>query len=240
MKLIQTLVFAENELELNAVFSELKDDQTNYTKNSMLRKSEWSICLRKRLLTRDVLAKKATTVNLATITQDSGEPFKFYVPSRKEKGTIYVVNSSIGMRACPAGENGNSCPHQVTVALKYSISNSNFIPTNHIDKYKLVLAIGEHPDLCAEKFADIHQKKFDLTKTAITEPVVVNEIPKYVPLNDEPENIDDEHTDKLETSLDNVIKLHKELSSDIEFWLRSGNPNFIKCYSKYLETYKKL
>ena len=95
------------------------------------------------------------------------------------------------MCSCPAGENGNSCPHQATVVLKYGISNSNFIPTNHIDKYKLaVLAIGEHPDLCAEKFADIHQKKFDSTKTAITEPVVVNEIPKYVPLNDEPENVD--------------------------------------------------
>lgn len=311
MKLIQKLVFAENELELNAVFSELKDDQAakkykhfvNYTKNSMLRKSEWAICLRKRLLTRGnntdnytesmififkciilrriraynlvelfkfivedldryfqrkllalafgkpqnlhiasrCFGKKASTVDLATITQDSGEPFKFYVPSRKEKGTIYVVNSSIGMCSCPAGENGNSCPHQAAVALKYGISNSNFIPTNHIDKYKLaVLAIGEHPDLCAEKFADIHQKKFDSTKTAITEPVVVNEIPKYVPLNDEPENVDDEHTDKPETSLEDVIKLHKEVSSDIEFWLRSGSPNFIKCYSKYLETYKKI
>ena len=304
MKLIQKLVFAENELELNAVFSELKDDQAakkykhfvNYTKNSMLRKSEWAICLRKRLLTRGnntdnytesmififkcIILRRIRAYNLVelfkfivedldryfqrkllalafgkpqnlhiasrcfgkkTITQDSGEPFKFYVPSRKEKGTIYVVNSSIGMCSCPAGENGNSCPHQAAVALKYGISNSNFIPTNHIDKYKLaVLAIGEHPDLCAEKFADIHQKKFDSTKTAITEPVVVNEIPKYVPLNDEPENVDDEHTDKPETSLEDVIKLHKEVSSDIEFWLRSGNPNFIKCYSKYLETYKKI
>ena len=230
MKLLQNLVFAETENELNKLFAQLHEDQTakkyknylQYIKNGMLRKSEWAICFRKQLLTRGnntdnytesmififkciilrriraynlvelfrfivedldkyfqrkllslafgkpqnlhiasrCFGRNASTVDFATITQDSTEPFKFYVPSRKEKGTTYVVNSSIGMCSCPAGENGNSCPHQAAVALKYGVSNSNFIPNNHIDKYKLaVLAIGDHPDLCAEKFADIHKKK---------------------------------------------------------------------------------
>jgi hypothetical protein len=125
---------------------------------------------------------------LSTIIQNSNEPFKFYVPSRKDKGTTYIVSSSIGMCSCPAGENGNSCPHQTAVALKFGISNSNFIQTNHSDKYKLaVLAIGEHPDLCAEKFADIHQKEFDFTKTTITQPEVVDQETTIIPLpgNDE-------------------------------------------------------
>ena len=43
--------------------------------------------------------------DLDSITQDSDEPFKFCMPSRKEKGTIYVVNSLIGMCSCPADEN---------------------------------------------------------------------------------------------------------------------------------------
>ena len=314
MKFIQNMVFAESELDLNTIFAGLKDDQTakkyknflNYAKNSMLRKSEWAICLRKQLLTRGnntdnytesmififkciilrriraynllelfkfivedldryfqrkllslafgkpqnlhiasrCFGQKASTVDLATITQDSREPFKFYVPSRKEKGTIYVVNSSIGLCSCPADENGNSCPHQAAVVLKYGVSNHNFIPTNHMDKYKLaVLAIGEHPNLCAEKFADIHQKKFESTKPSITEPFPVNKNPN-IPLNDKLDNNENDYTnptsEQQETSLDDVIKLHKEVSSDIEFWLRNGNPNFTKCYSKYLETYKKI
>ena len=79
----------------------------------------------------------------------------------------------------------------------------------------------------------------------IPQPGVVDEKSRdsYVPLDD-PGSSDDECTntiqDEQETSLDNVIKLHKEVSSDIEFWLRSGNPNFVKCYSKYLQTYKKI
>lgn len=97
--------------------------------------------------------------------------------------------------------------------------------------------------MSAEKFADIHQKKFDLAKTAITEPVVVDECPNYIPLNDKPNNSEDECVNATcdETmNLEDVVKLHKEVSSDIECWLRSGNPNFLKCYSKYLETYKKI
>ena len=113
-----------------------------------------------------------------------------------------------------------------------------------MDKCKLaVLAIGEHPNLCAEKFADIHQKKLESTKTVITEPFPVKENPN-IPLNDKLDNIENDYTsptsEQQETGLDDVIKLHKEVSSDIEFWLRNGNPNFIKCYRKYLETYKKI
>ena len=317
MKLIQNLVFAESEIELNKLYEELKEDPMvkkykiflGYIKSAMQRKSEWAVCLRRKLLTRGnntdnytesmififkciilrriraynlvelfrfivedldkyfqrkllslafgkpqnlhiasrCFGKSASTVDFATITQDSNEPFKFYVPSRKEKGTIYIVNSSIGMCSCPAGENGNSCPHQAAVALKYGISNSNFIPTNHSDKYKLaVLAIGEHPDLCAEKFADVHQKKFDITKTAITQPEVVDEKATSIPLPANDERSSTEHEcpnevhDEQETSLEDIIKFHKEVSSDIEYWLRSGNQNFIKCYSKYLQTYKKI
>ena len=102
-----------------------------------------------------------------------------------------------------------------------------------MDKYKLaVLAIGEHPNLCAEKFADIHQKKFESTKPSITEPFPVNKNPN-IPLNDKLDNNENDYTnptsEQQETSLDDVIKLHKEVSSDIEFWLRNGNPNFTKC-----------
>ena len=166
--------------------------------------------------------------------------------SGKEKGTIYIVNLSIGMCSCPEGENGDSCPHQPAVALKYSISNSNLIPTNHSDKYKLaVLAIGEHPNLCAEKFADAHKKKFDIMKTAITQPEVVEKATSIpLPANNECSSNEHECTnalnDEQETSLEDIIKFHKEMSSDMEYWLQSGNQNFIKCYSKYLQTYKRI
>ena len=43
-----------------------------------------------------------------------------------------------------------------------------------------------------------------------------------------------------EPILDGVLKLHKEVSDDIEFRLRSSDQNFIKCYSEYLNTYHKI
>ena len=198
MKFIQNMVFAESELDLNTIFAGLKDDQTakkyknflNYAKNSMLRMSEWAICLRKQLLTRGnttdnytesmififkciilrriraynllelfkfivedldryfqrkllslafgkpqnlhiasrCFGQKASTVDLATITQDSREPFKFYVPSRKEKGTIYVVNSSIGMCSCPAGKMETAAPTKLQSCLSMASLTTTLYP----------------------------------------------------------------------------------------------------------------
>ena len=113
--------------------------------------------------------RSASTVDLNTIRQDSNEPFKFHVQSRKQAGITYTVNCAIGMCSCPAGQDGSACPHQAAVVLKFGVSNCNFIPKNHVDIYNLaVLAIGDHPDLLLDRFANIHQKTLDLTTIAPT------------------------------------------------------------------------
>lgn len=156
------------------------------------------------------------------------------------------------MCSCPAGQNGNACPHQAAVVLKFGVSNCNFIPRNHVDKYNLaVLAIGDHPDLLLDKFADIHQKTLDLTLSSTTSMALLTNsddqqlanIPLQNASNGSENHDDDIHvhtTNSNDIPIEDVLKLHKEVSDDVEFWLRSGDQNFIKCYSKYLDTYRKI
>ena len=200
-------------------------------------------------------AKTACTVNLDTVIQDDKNPFQYHVPSRKQPNTIYTVDCSTGICTCPAGNNGTACPHQAAVVLKYGISNPNFIPQNHHEKYNLaVTAIGEHPDLRSENFVNIHQKELE-KKPGYS-------LPLPVP------SCDDLFTDKLQktssqiqaisdsiafTNCDTtcfpeekdfdqeeIVKLHKEVTSDIEMRLRNGDANFRECYMKYLQQYRKI
>lgn len=72
--------------------------------------------------------RKASSANLNSITKDDQSPFKFYVPSREDSNVVYVVDCNLGICTCQQGVNGNVCPHQAAVALKFGINNVNFIP----------------------------------------------------------------------------------------------------------------
>lgn len=43
-----------------------------------------------------------------------------------------------------------------------------------------------------------------------------------------------------EVSLDQIIKLHQQVSQDIEYKLRTSDTNFRLCYYKYLTLYRKI
>ena len=131
------------------------------------------------------------------------------------------------------------------------------VRTNHVDKYNLaVLTIGDHPDLLLDRFADIYQKTLDLTtispitsSTRMVSPISYeHQQEDSVPLQNSSNILDNQEdnfpltncTEPILLILDDVLKLHKEVSDDIEFSLRSSDQNFIKGYSKYLNTYHKI
>ena len=49
------------------------------------------------------------------------------MPSTKDNGILYIVNSEIGACSCPIGMTGASCKHQGAVSVKFHISIFNFI-----------------------------------------------------------------------------------------------------------------
>ena len=54
---------------------------------------------------------------------------EFLVPSTKNNGVLYIVNSEIGACSCPVGMSGAPCKHQGAVSIKFHISMFNFIPS---------------------------------------------------------------------------------------------------------------
>jgi hypothetical protein len=51
------------------------------------------------------------------------------VPSTKDTGLLYIVNSEFGVCTCPVGMSGAPCKHQGAVAMKFHIAMLNFIPS---------------------------------------------------------------------------------------------------------------
>jgi len=54
---------------------------------------------------------------------------EYLVPSTKESGFFYIVNSAIGTCSCPVGITGSPCKHQGAVLMKFHIAILNFIPS---------------------------------------------------------------------------------------------------------------
>ena len=57
---------------------------------------------------------------------------EYLVPSTKESGVFYVVNSAVGTYSCPVRITGAPCcpcKHQGTVSVKFHIANFNFLPS---------------------------------------------------------------------------------------------------------------
>ncbi|EXX62115.1 uncharacterized protein OCT59_026461 [Rhizophagus irregularis] len=54
---------------------------------------------------------------------------EYLVPSTRELGVFYVVNSIIGTCSCPVKITGAPCKHQGAVSVKFYITNFNFLPS---------------------------------------------------------------------------------------------------------------
>ena len=200
-------------------------------------------------------AKTACTVNLDTVIQDDKNHFKFHVPSRKQPNTIYTVDCSTGVCTCPAGNNGTACSHQAAVVLKYGVSNPNFVPQNHHEKYNLaVTAIGEHPDLRSENFVNIHQKELEKNPGySLSLPITScndQSTEQLQTTSSQIQAISDSITsancditcfpEEKDFDQEEIVKLHREVTTDIEMRLRNGDASFRQCYMKYLQQYRKM
>ena len=81
----------------------------------------------------------------------------YSVPSRSEKGKIYVVDMMIGRCECYIGCNGAPCAHQFILWSQYKVSSVNFLPRfNIVDRQKFAfLAMGTALDI--SYYESLHQ-----------------------------------------------------------------------------------
>ena len=139
--------------------------------------------------------------------------------------------------------------------LKYGVSNPNFVPQNHYEKYDLaVTAIGGHPCLRSENFVNIHQKELEKNPGySLSFPTPAFNDPSTEKLQTTSSQIqaisDSIASNKCDTTCfpeekdldqEDIVKLHKEVTSDIEMRLRNGDASFRQCYMKYLQQYRKI
>ena len=200
--------------------------------------------------------RSASSVSQSTITIDEKNPSKFHVPSREDNNIIYTVDCTIGTCTCPQGTSGNTCPHQAAVALKFGTSNINFVPQTAKERFNLaILAVGNNNNFSVTQFVSLHQKEIessphfykDQDKDHDEQQVILPSMPA-----DSQESISTETNDNCissqtdanlpdaELSVDKIIKLHQQVSQDIEYKLRTSDTNFRLCYYKYLTLYRRI
>ena len=196
--------------------------------------------------------RNASSVNLNSITKDDQSPFKFNVPSREDSSVVYVVDCNLGICTCQQGLNGNACPHQAAVALKFGINNINFIPQTANERFNLAtLAVGSNQNFRVSQFVSLHQKEIENNPDFCGDCETEKEmLPRLIDNNiaEPAEDSDcstsahpsDEMDDPEGISLHEILKLHNEVSEDIEYRLRMSDNNFRKCYLNYLTLYKKI
>ena len=196
--------------------------------------------------------RNASSVNLNTITKEEGSPYKFNVPSREDSNIVYVVDCSLGICTCLQGVNGNACPHQAAVALKFGINNVNFIPQTANDRFNLAtLALGSNRNFTVTQFVSLHQKEIESNPDFSGDCEMEEDTLPPLTVNDTSAGnatSDSTSTDQSgeyvevpeEIPLDKIIQLHHETSQDIEYRLRTSDNNFRKCYYKYLTLYRKI
>ena len=178
------------------------------------------------------------TVQLSMITQNSSDPCKFLVPSRSDSGVTYEVNCQTGICSCPMGSNGNPCAHQAAVALKYGIAGINFIPQKPEERFNLAkLAIGNHQELQLHKFVHLHERtSIDMCVDSNDHVVPMDTDSLATPADDSCGS----PSPKKEVELKDILKLHKQVTDDIELKLKTTDNNFRACYMKYMEVYRKI
>ena len=68
----------------------------------------------------------------------------------------------LGTCTCPQGMNGNACPHQAAVALKFGTNNLNFVPQTANERFNLaILAVGSNKNFSVAQFVSLHQKEIE-------------------------------------------------------------------------------
>jgi len=102
-----------------------------------------SRCSAPRKLLEGVM-KKTGYLQFSDIKQDGDI---YYVPSEKDKLTLYEVNVSIGACSCPVGNLGRFCKHQCAVYKFFDTKIPNVPPINTDSRKEMaILYLGDIPD----------------------------------------------------------------------------------------------
>ena len=195
--------------------------------------------------------RTASSVSQINITTDEKNPCVFHVPSRDDNSNItYIVDCVLGTCTCEQGMNGNACPHQAAVALKFGLNNINFIPQTAKERFNLaILAVGTNNNFSVTQFVSLHQKEIESNPHFSQEQEKDDEHQISLLMSGSPESDTKDSTNDSsingyagtqanlpneELSLAQIIKLHQQVSQDVEYKLRTSDTNFRLCYFKYL------
>jgi hypothetical protein len=143
-------------------------------------------------------------------------------------------------------QNKKTTKQQAAVALQYGGSNLNFIPQSAQERYKLaVLAIGGNPQLNAAKFVQLNEKPNYLPNgmtynESIDEQANVPHQNKPVEISEEEEQRPFNSQQDEPITVKKILKLHHEVTADIELKLRNEDNNFKKRYLNFLRTYQEI
>ena len=109
--------------------------------------------------------------------------FKYNQQSR-EKDTTYIVDCSLGSSTCQQGINGNACLHQVAVALKYGISNLNFIPQTAKERFNIaILAARNNTKFNVSQFVSLDLKEIESDSHFFGNQKVIEEPQAKIPMS---------------------------------------------------------
>jgi len=114
--------------------------------------------------------------------------------------------------------------------------------------------VGNNKNLNVAQFVSLHQKEIESnphfygdkemvddmeTLPTTTDSAGSPEMHKHVDNINSVTN-DTEHLPDEDISMEQIIQLHKQVSQDIEYKIRTSNNNFRQCYFKYLSLYRKI
>ncbi len=72
---------------------------------------------------------KSAGISVEHISTLNKDDCTFTVDSQSERGIKYLVDMTLGVCSCTAGQDGSPCSHQATVVKHYHIPAVNCIPT---------------------------------------------------------------------------------------------------------------
>ena len=167
------------------------------------------------------------------------------MPSREDSNVVYLVDCNLGTCTCQQGVNGNACSHQAAVALKFGINNANFIPQTAHERFNLgTLAVGRNNNFRVTKFVSLHQNEIENNPDCSGDceieeemlPSLIDSVNGKQTENNESSSTypSDEIDIPDDISLNEILKLHHEVSEDIEYRLCTSDNNFRKCYFNYI------
>ena len=180
--------------------------------------------------------------SIKSIAVDEKNQQKFHVPNREEESNhTYKVDLHSRDLYLSLGYERQRLPYQAAVALKFGTNNLNFIPKTAKETLNLAtLAVGNNINLNVAQFVSLNQKESESYPLFYGDKEMEDDM-QFLPtttdsagspeMHKHADNInsvtnDTEHFPDEDISMEQIIQLHKQVSQDIEYKIRTSDNNF--------------